>query len=42
VEDYDFCEALSEYKENLERKLGNLIEKMNVLVTVKNCKNCRH
>ena len=41
VEDYDFCEALSEYKENLERKLGNLIEKMNVLVTVKNCKNCR-
>ena len=42
VEDYDFCEALSEYKENLERKLGNLIEEMNVLVTVKNCKNCRH
>ena len=42
VEDYNFCEALSEYKENLERKLGNFIEKMNVLVTVKDCKNCRH
>jgi transcriptional regulator, fur family len=25
----------------LERKLGNFIEKMNVLVTVKDCKNCR-
>ena len=42
VEDYEICEALSGYKDDLEKRLGNFIEKMNVLVTVKKCKNCKN
>lgn len=41
VSDMSYSDAsLEEYKENLERKLGNFVEKLNVLVTVKNCKHC--
>lgn len=41
VEDYEFCESLNGYKESLEKRLGNFIEKISVLVTVKDCKSCR-
>lgn len=41
VSDMSYDDALlDEYKENLERKLGSFVEKMNVLVTVKGCKSC--
>ncbi|QCD53269.1 Fur family transcriptional regulator [Campylobacter sp. RM16192] len=41
VSDMSYNDALlDEYKENLEKKLGNFVEKLNVLVTVKSCKHC--
>ncbi|MDO5045190.1 Fur family transcriptional regulator [Campylobacter sp.] len=41
VSDIGYDEAaLNEYKQKLEQKLGNFVEKMSVLVTVKGCKHC--
>lgn len=37
------CEdaKLLEYQEHLEKKLGSLIERLNVVVTIKDCEKCR-
>ncbi|MGG7047461.1 MULTISPECIES: Fur family transcriptional regulator [unclassified Campylobacter] len=42
VEDVMHAEAgLDAYQEGLEKKLGNIIDNLSVVATVKNCKHCR-
>ncbi|MGP1485167.1 MAG: Fur family transcriptional regulator [Campylobacter sp.] len=41
ITDYDFCDTLDNYKEKLQRNLGNFIQKMSVTVTTKDCEHCR-
>lgn len=42
VQDLSYEEAeLAQYQEKLEKKLSNIIERLNVVANVKNCKNCR-
>lgn len=42
VNDVAYSEiSLDDCKERLEKKLGNIVERMNVLATVKDCKYCR-
>ncbi|MGH1600801.1 Fur family transcriptional regulator [Campylobacter majalis] len=42
VQDLSYEEAeLAQYQEKLEKKLSNIIERLNVVANVKSCKNCR-
>ncbi|MFC2492431.1 MAG: Fur family transcriptional regulator, partial [Campylobacter curvus] len=41
VEDLSYEDAeLGKYQEALERKLGNIIDRLNVVASVKSCKHC--
>ncbi|MDL0088752.1 Fur family transcriptional regulator [Campylobacter gastrosuis] len=41
VSDLSYDDAgLSEYQERLEKKLGNIVESLNIVASVKTCKNC--
>ncbi|EJP74803.1 ferric uptake regulator family protein [Campylobacter sp. FOBRC14] len=41
VEDLSYEDAeLGRYQEALERKLGNIIDRLNVVASVKSCKHC--
>lgn len=43
VEDVNCDDAkLIEYQEHLEKKVGNIIDRLNIVATVKGCKNCSH
>ncbi|CAD7288226.1 hypothetical protein LMG7974_00903 [Campylobacter majalis] len=42
VQDLSYEEAeLAQYQEKPEKKLSNIIERLNVVANVKSCKNCR-
>ncbi|AQW81855.1 Fur family transcriptional regulator [Campylobacter pinnipediorum] len=42
VQDVSYDDAeLNKYQENLEKKLGNIIERLNLVANVKTCKKCR-
>lgn len=42
VEDISYEDAeLARYQESLEKKMGNIIERLGIVATVKGCKNCR-
>ena len=42
VEDMSYDDAeLGKYQEALERKIGNIIERLNIVASVKSCKHCR-
>ncbi len=42
VKDVSYEDAkLDEYRQNLERKLGNIVERLNIVASVKDCEFCR-
>ncbi|AQW86651.1 peroxide stress transcriptional regulator PerR [Campylobacter pinnipediorum subsp. caledonicus] len=42
VQDVSYDDAeLNKYQENLEKNLGNIIERLNLVANVKTCKKCR-
>ena len=42
VEDVNYDDAdLGKYQEALEKKIGNIIERLNIVASVKSCKHCR-
>lgn len=42
VDDMSYEDAgLGAYQENLEKKLGNIVDRLNVVASVKSCKKCR-
>jgi len=42
VEDVSYDDAdLGKYQEALEKKIGNIIERLNIVASVKSCKHCR-
>ncbi|MBR8461818.1 transcriptional repressor [Campylobacter sp. faydin G-24] len=42
VEDVGYDDAsIGEYQQKLEQKIGNFIERLNLVAIVKNCKHCR-
>ena len=42
VEDMSYDDSeLGKYQEALEKKIGNIIERLNIVASVKSCKHCR-
>ena len=42
VEDVSYDDAeLGKYQEALEKKIGNIIERLNIVASVKSCKHCK-
>ena len=42
VEDMSYYDSeLGKYQEALEKKIGNIIERLNIVASVKSCKHCR-
>ncbi|WP_103581988.1 Fur family transcriptional regulator [Campylobacter concisus] len=42
VEDMNYDDSeLGKYQEALEKKIGNIIERLNIVASVKSCKHCR-